>query len=335
MAVNPEDDIEQEGVAASFEDATDPMPEGSDVDIEDDDEVRLGGTRSKKEEDAREESDKKDQEKKKKGMTATHLGRYGIRSFGDDQDDGGWLRIRGKGPRNRQTGQREITDKQLRMLLMTAIIDKGFDETLYIYRGRKPDSQLTSRARTMLMVDAGLLTALEARGIKPPQVVGILGEKPPSWVKSKYGTKMHEWAYKRQTNEMTRDRVRALRAAEWQAKNFKQEKDALTEETKNDPTLSERIRAKRLEELATLPPLYRPMNALANLGKGLGLGLVGMFSGSAKPDQAQADPGADPAADPAAEETVTADAGTGTGGGKKGGNGGKPPPGPSAPGASV
>lgn len=117
------------------------------------------------------------------------LGRYRIRDRGD------YLSIRGKGKLDPRTGQREITDDQLKMLLLTAILGKGFTKEIALYRGGRIDSTLTTRARIMLLSDRGLQDALQGRN---PNLATSLKAEPPPWERGWLGEKLHASRYKEQ-----------------------------------------------------------------------------------------------------------------------------------------
>ncbi|MCB9990517.1 MAG: hypothetical protein H6867_03935 [Rhodospirillales bacterium] len=121
------------------------------------------------------------------------LSRYGMKDKGD------YMTLKGKGRKHPMTGEREITDKQLRMVLMTAVLHKGWQDNIAFYRGGRIDSQLTTRARLMMASDAGFMKACQGRNL--PQVQTSLSETPPVWAESGFAKWSHARRYKAQTAE--------------------------------------------------------------------------------------------------------------------------------------
>ncbi|PJB70830.1 MAG: hypothetical protein CO093_06750 [Alphaproteobacteria bacterium CG_4_9_14_3_um_filter_47_13] len=116
-------------------------------------------------------------------FTVKNIGYYRIRDCGD------YLAIRGKGPRG-QGGVKQIEDRQLKVLLLDAILNKKMTSLLFIKNGRL-DSQLASRVRTMLQTDAFLQKTLGDKA--NVRVHMILPKEPPVWCTGA----MSKWAHNR------------------------------------------------------------------------------------------------------------------------------------------
>ena len=142
----------------------------------------------------KDENENGQEPKEEKKFQAAHIGHYGLRDKGD------YLTLRAKGDRG-QDGKRAVTDQQLRMLLLTGIMEKNW-KNIQIMRGGRVDSQLTSRAKIMLGTDKFLQEALGEKANTP--VIPSLTEEPPPWCKSR----ISQWGHRRRYNEQVRNNLR-------------------------------------------------------------------------------------------------------------------------------
>ena len=103
---------------------------------------------------AQDQEETEEQKKSREKYRDQHLAEYeasGFREFRDKyfsgiHDKGDYFKIsRGQGTKNPQTKERSLSDKQLRIAIMAAVLKKGYDK-LYFYNDTKIDSELTSRA---------------------------------------------------------------------------------------------------------------------------------------------------------------------------------------------
>lgn len=148
------------------------------------------------------------------GFAIKNGGRYGIHDKGD------YLSLGGKG-RKGPDGEREISDAQLRMMLMTAVIAKGWTDELAFYKGNRIDGQLTMRAKSMLSSDPGLHAAFKAAGVTQiPQLQTELVKEAPPWLSSRFAQRRHEARFNKQERKNAADTEKALKAAEKLSRNF-------------------------------------------------------------------------------------------------------------------
>ncbi len=130
--------------------------------------------------------DTEDSEEEKNSLyDVSGFGRHGITDKGD------YLKLKGKGKRDPRSGQREITDTQLRLTLMMVVLNKGWGKDITIYRGSNIDPSLTSRANIMLQSDPAFTKA--CRGCDIPRAETTLKEEPPAFAKSGWA----RWTHKR------------------------------------------------------------------------------------------------------------------------------------------
>jgi|GEM_PF-4754791 len=81
-------------------------------------------------------------------------GKFHRRVMLNIEDKGDYYRVSGVDKKNPMTGKREVTDAQLRVIITTAVMTKGWD-TIYFYNGNRLDQQLTARANALLKTELG------------------------------------------------------------------------------------------------------------------------------------------------------------------------------------
>ena len=223
MSHDPPEDIKKSFSESSAADAATEQPV-------DDSDAEIAHVTASDDERKRAKREEADQEQQKKGRKkkVKNLGYYGLHDRGD------YLRLRGTGPLDRRTNQRQITPEQVKMMLMVAILDKGWTKDLAIYRNGVIDSQLTSMAQTLLATDTGLIKALKGA---LPQMQKQLKAEPPPWCTNALSRWGHARRFRQQEFENLQSAHTSLKAAEKLGKNFKDHGDgskSLREEIKEE-----------------------------------------------------------------------------------------------------
>lgn len=230
-----------------------------------------------------------DDEKDEMKFVSRRLGRYAIRDRGD------YLLMRGQGQRQNPNGPRMVETEQLRMILLTCILDKKMDSIQFVRNGTI-DSQITSQARSLLATDDFLQKALGDKVNTP--ILTTLQKDPPAWCTNG----LSKWMHKRQYNaQMSRSRHQTRESMRLGASKLG---DKLVD--KDGKTLTQKMKEEAEKTGQPLVPRTKVGELIHSVGAGLS-GLFGRKSGATAPDL--------PGAPPQPESPQTASSSGGGGGG--------------------
>jgi len=103
------------------------------------------------EDEAQQEAEQNNKHKEKENWFTWYHRRFkwGIADHDQGEDGRGFMTINPKGPLDKRSGTRSLTDKQLAAIILKMTLEKGY-HTLYFYRGRNIDQALTQRANQMI-----------------------------------------------------------------------------------------------------------------------------------------------------------------------------------------
>ncbi len=107
---------------------------------DDPEEIKLKGDPTK---------DPEGKKKREKTWETSVWGRYKHRVLMGVSDKDDYLVVDPRGRKNPQTRQKDVSDEQLRLMIVKGVLEKGF-QTLYFYKGNNIDPMLTSKAQQML-----------------------------------------------------------------------------------------------------------------------------------------------------------------------------------------